>query len=314
MAGRGAQYVVIAEKYLVVDIGGGTVDISSHCIEGGCIKKLAQPVGKFWGGTAVNEKFSKFLEEFVDDPHFSRYIDKSSPDSPEKEIRHRAHLNKLLYFRFERQKRRFGSEEGRDSYDVEFPGTFVSLYKDSIVEKGKTLNSKGDMSVKIEDDGAVMKISKSKMAEFFKPAIDEIADLIEFHLRQNDIANTTWTIYWVGGFGGCKYLRNQLEERINKTFRGCTYHFAVPPEPEFAVIRGATVSPYDPSITVNETGKLLTVHKFLCKHSIVYCIHVTIMTSCKFGKGCSTVDVLCSDTIYSTVVSFPFHHPTFIQQ
>ena len=256
VAGKGTQFVVRPENYLVIDIGGGTVDIASHRIVGGSIKEIAAPAGKFLGGTAVNEKFSKFLEEFVDDRSFSCYIEKSSP---EKQVRHKADLNELFYTRFEKQKRRFGSEEGRESYIVEFPHTFTKLYE-------KTLILKVDKSVKIEDDGAVMRISKSKMAEFFQPAVDGIAALIESHLRENKIASTIDTIYWVGGFGGCDYLRNQLEARIKGTFRGCRYNFAVPPEPEFAVIRGATASHYDPTIITErrpsaiEPGKSLQVH------------------------------------------------------
>ena len=258
VAGRGAQYVVRAEKYLVVDIGGGTVDIASHRIVGGCIEEIAPPAGKFLGGTSVNEEFSTFLEEFVDDQNFSRYINESSPEN---QVRHKADLNELLYTRFEKQKRRFGSEEGRKGYTVEFPRTFTRLYR-------KVLNSKGDMSVKVEDDGYTMRISASKMAEFFQPAVDGIAQLIESHLQKYKIARTIDTIYWVGGFGGCEYLRNQLEARIKKTFLGCSYQFAVSPEPEFAVIRGATASHCDPSILTergasaieNEPGKSLQVH------------------------------------------------------
>ena len=244
---KGSQYLVRAKKYLVVDIGGGTADIASHRIVGDRIEEIAPPAGNFWGGTTVNEEFSKFLQDFVDDPEFSLYIENSST---EKQTRHKVDLNKLLYTTFEAQKRRFGSGEVCKSYIVKFPRSFVQLYEDSLVRKGISLNSKGDVSVKVEDDGEVMRITDSKMKEFFQPAIDGIMDLIESYLRENKIASTIDTIYWVGGFGGCEYLRNQLEALIETTFRGCTYQFPVPPEPELAVTLGVTVSHYDPSIAL----------------------------------------------------------------
>ena len=247
MAIKGSQYVVRAKKHLVVDIGGGTADIASHRIVGGCIEEIAPPAGNFWGGTTVNEEFSKFLQDFVDDPDFSRYIENSSPEI---QTRHKVDLNKVLYTTFETQKRRFGSGEVCKSYIVKFPRSFVKLYEDSLVSKGISLNSKGDMSVKVEDDGEVMRITESKMKEFFQPALDGIMNLIESYLWENKIASTIDTIYWVGGFGGCEYLRNQLETVIQTTFRGCTYQFPVPPEPELAVTLGVTVSHHDTSITL----------------------------------------------------------------
>ena len=241
--------MVSAKTYLVVDIGGGTVDIASHGIVGGSIEEIATPAGNFWGGTTVNEEFSKFLQKFVGDPEFSRYLENRSPED---QARHKADLNKLLYTTFEKQKKRFGSCETQDSYTVEFPHTFSKVYEDSLVKKGRALNEKGDMSVEVEDDGTVMRICDSKMKEFFQLAIDGIMNLIETHLRENKIARTIDTIYWVGGFGGCKYLRNQLEKLIGKEFQGCTYHFPVPPEPELAVIRGATTFRCDPSIVTKK--------------------------------------------------------------
>ena len=245
-AGRGSQYVVRGKNYLVVDIGGGTVDIASHKIVGGRIEELAPPDGNFWGGTTVNGEFSKFLQKFVGDPEFSCYIDVEN-SSPEEYAQHKADLNELIYTRFEKHKRRFGSCEACNSYTVKFPHSFWKMYQAFLVKKGRALDSKGDNSVRVEDDCARMRIRDSKMAEFFQPALGGITDLIETYLTTNRIARAVDTIYWVGGFGGCKYLRTQLEKGVKEKFKGCKYQFSVPPEPEFAVIRGATAFLCDPS-------------------------------------------------------------------
>ena len=65
VASKVRQYLVHAKNYLVVDIGGGTVDIASHAIVEGCIEELAQPAGNFWGGTTVNEEFSNFSKSLL---------------------------------------------------------------------------------------------------------------------------------------------------------------------------------------------------------------------------------------------------------
>ena len=245
-AGRGSQYVVRGKNYLVVDIGGGTVDIASHKLVGGRIEELAPPAGNFSGGTTVNEEFSKFLHKFVGDPEFSLYIDIEN-SSLEEYAQHKADLNELIYTRFEKHKRRFGSLEACTSYIIKFPHSFWKMYQGVLVKKGRALDSKGEKSVRVEDDGARMRIHDSKMAEFFQPAINGITSLIETYLKKYKIAREIDTMYWVGGFGGCKYVRNQLEAVMKEKFKGCKYKFSVPPDPEFAVIRGATAFLCDPS-------------------------------------------------------------------
>ena len=189
------------------------------------------------GGTTVNEEFSKFLQDFVDDPKFSRYMVKCPPET---QTRHQADLNELLYIEFETQKIRFGSGDGGDSYRVQFPRSFVKQYNNNLVEKGRALSSKGDNSIQVEDDGAVMLIEYSKMAEIFQPAIVRIANLLEAHMKNHKIACTIDIIYCVGGFGGCEYLHKQLEAIIQERFLGCRYYFPIPPNPALAVILGAT--------------------------------------------------------------------------
>ena len=142
MAGRAPEYAVAAETYLLVDIGGGTVDVASHKIVDNRIVERAPPVGNLWGGTTVNEEFSKFLQEFVDDPEFSRYTKESQ--NPEDQACHKAELNKLLYATFEKEKKRFGSGKDREYYKVKFPRTFIEEYKNLLVKKGSELKSKGE--------------------------------------------------------------------------------------------------------------------------------------------------------------------------
>ncbi len=79
-------------------------------------------------------------------------------------------------------------------------------------------------------------------AEFFKPIIDEICMLICDYIHVNDLASVIKIFFWIGGFGGCNYLRNQqLSTERN-------YEHCCPPQPELAVLRGTLVSQCDPSV------------------------------------------------------------------
>ena len=233
-----------AKNYLVVDIGGSTVDIATHALVGEHIEELAPSAGNIWGGMTVNEAFQDFLEDFVDDPDFSKY---TQVGDKLKTLRHKADLNKLCFQIFELNKQRFGNDEDIDSYLIEFPRSFWRVYEDKLEEKGRKLLKAGKPNVLIEDDGPDMRLFPTKMEEFFSPTVNGISTLLEQHLRPN-LVDAIDTIYWVGGFGGCKYLRRKLEEKLAAIFRSKRFHFAIPPRPELAVIRGATAFRLDPNV------------------------------------------------------------------
>ena len=91
----------------------------------------------------------------------------------------------------------------------------MKKHKELLLKKGRELKSKGDASIRVEGHGDKMRIHESKMAEFFQPTINGIAGLIKSYLEEHNIL-TIDTIYWVGGFGGCTYLCNQLEKVIKE--------------------------------------------------------------------------------------------------
>lgn len=223
------------KTYMIVDCGGGTVDIATHAITGGGVQELTSSAGIFKGGTNVNEEFKGFLAEFVDDPDFRGYLDI--------ERSHRqASINKLIYTSFEEQKLRFGAEDGSESFLIDFPKPFEKKFGEKMEEKGSTLSN-----VQIEEEGSQMRLSPKKMAEFFKPTIDSIGSLIVNHLRHENLVNID-TVFWVGGFGGCKYLRSKLENKLTDEFPSKKYNFITPSKPHLAIIRGATVFRSEPEV------------------------------------------------------------------
>lgn len=70
--GADKKFIPKSDHYIVLDIGGGTVDIATHSLAAGGIIELAPSAGNDWGGTRVNKEFEKFLAEFVGDHGFSR--------------------------------------------------------------------------------------------------------------------------------------------------------------------------------------------------------------------------------------------------
>ncbi len=228
------------KNYIIVDCGGGTVDIATHGIIGGHVQELASSAGNMSGGTTINERFQVFLSSFVDDPGFNEYF--SVADAVEKS-RRKSEINKIVYTKFEDQKLCFGNQE-RDDFVVEFPFFFARKFGELMEEKAGGLNH---TNVQIEEDGSRMRLSHAKMVEFFQPTVDEIGQLVCEHLCSEKLVDVIDTIFWVGGFGGCKYLRSQLQAVIDRKFKK-SWNYSCPPEPQLAIVRGALAFRYDPSV------------------------------------------------------------------
>ena len=237
-----STYTITNENYLIIDCGGGIVDIATHSIVGGKVNELAPSAGNMQGGTTINERFRHFLSCFVGDPNFEEYL--STTDIAEKSCRI-ADLNKLIYTMFETQKINFGDEDRKDSYVIEFPIQFARHFGKKMEEKAE---SHENINIFIEEDGSQMRLTSDLMAKFFDPCLDEIATLIASHIEKYKLVRVIDTIFWVGGFGGSKHVRNQLQARLNRKFGRNRFVYICPSEPQLAVIRGATAFRCDPSV------------------------------------------------------------------
>jgi len=104
------------------------VDITSYHIDKeGRICALDKASGNDWGGTRVNEQFSKFLQTIVNDPDFRQYL---GVNDAQLQQQHKADLNKLIYERFEKEKMIFGDEdddEKRNPAVLSLPNSFKKI-------------------------------------------------------------------------------------------------------------------------------------------------------------------------------------------
>ena len=199
-----------AEKppnYIVVDIGGGTTDISAYMckhIDGKSFLDVAsRPTGVGCGGKQVNVLFKKFLEQKVGDLNFAKYL---SQCSFAERVQRETHLNILFYRTFEEQKLLFGKShrEVDSSYFLKIPPSFIETYERQLLHHV-------DDGIQLVDKSMV-KISADKMRSLFDEVIETSLKSITVELKS--IGGQTEALYLVGGFGGCKYVRAKLESML----------------------------------------------------------------------------------------------------
>ena len=214
--------------YMVLDIGGGTVDITAHKVTDGYIQVILPPKGNNWGGKRINEEFKKFLGNLIDDPNFLKYLH-ASRDS-ETTTKNAADLDVIMYQLFEDQKLIFG-EKGicSDEALIMLPYSFMMTYENDLKRGVKTLNSPH-----VQLSGNELSISYQKMEEFFSDAITNIVTCVTECVREVERKHTLESVFFVGGFGGCKYLHDEVKKTFNSRIK--TY---CPRDHKTAVVSGA---------------------------------------------------------------------------
>ncbi|XP_011408347.2 PREDICTED: heat shock 70 kDa protein 12A-like [Amphimedon queenslandica] len=217
-------------EYLVIDAGGGTIDITAHVEVDGAIVVQNVPIGNAWGGTQVNEEFSKLLQKIVNDPGFEKFI------ASGEYTKNQATLNKIVYNEFEKQKVLFGQGK-MEEIAVELPINSVKFYEEALAEGVKKMSG-----VEYEDDTLYINKSVTE-SKLFGPVIQGIIDCTLSAIDKID--NCPNTFYLAGAFGGCKYVHEKVSPAIKRYYQSKghtdTCSVLVPPTPHLAVATGAVM-------------------------------------------------------------------------
>ena len=211
-------------EYMVIDIGGGTVDITAHIEKSGSIQVDNIPTGNAWGGTQVNEAFSQLLQKLVRDPEYEKFI------ALGEHSKQMAIVNGILYDEFETQKVSFGQCKNKEMA-IELNAKFASCYDKAIKQEVKKMKG-----IEYEDDRLYIDESLAE-SQLFGPTLRGIIDCTIEAIKEG--GSRINTFYLVGGFGGCKYIHEKVTAAIKKVKGSC--NVIVPVDPHLAVATGAAM-------------------------------------------------------------------------
>ena len=246
--------ILTRNKYIVVDIGGGTADFSAHGItKEGNIEVLTSPEGNLSGGNAVNQEFEQFLSQLVDDPRFSTYL--SSAEN-------KLHVRKIVHDEFEVEKKDFGnayiskyantSSHNLDSSETVFKinlgENFCEFYKQKLKDGISRLkDSRVSLGRKM-----LLCLHYSKMEEFFDGPVSKTLESLQNILKQ--VESDIDTIYLVGGFGGCQYMYYRMQKALNPHDSN-RFKIVIPKRPHLAVVQGALRYRNNPEIITSRVAE-----------------------------------------------------------
>ncbi|KAL5012748.1 hypothetical protein ScPMuIL_011299 [Solemya velum] len=224
-------------KYLILDAGGGTVDVTVHEVtQNRAIKELHQASGGPWGGTRVDEQFQQLLISILGSPVLVKYQQEYMEDYLE------------LLREFELKKRTI---QPNSSGKITFRAP-MSLREMFETETGETIQDAiANMPIKngvswVKDK---VRIDAALMKRFFEQPIKEIIEHIKTLLQQK--FRSVSTILMVGGFSESGMLQNAVRRQFPEM------QVIIPPDAGSAVLKGAVIYGHNP----------LTILERKCKYT-----------------------------------------------
>ncbi|MGB3191407.1 MAG: Hsp70 family protein [Limnoraphis sp.] len=204
------------QRFMVVDCGGGTVDITCHEVSShGGLEEVAEGTGGAYGSTYIDKEFKEYLAKKLTAQALNRYEEEDPIGWLE------------LMANWERKKCDFDPATTTITY-FDIPNR---LYKILSKDYSEVLEKLAD-----EQDGEDEKVhlSPENMQALFKPVLDGLVKKVKEQFSRLGSRGCD-LMYLVGGFSTSPILR----QRIQQEFGDRVKKIVMPPEPGAAVVKGA---------------------------------------------------------------------------
>lgn len=218
-------------SYAMVDIGGGTLDVTVHeVLTDGNIKEVHQVTGGPFGGIYVDQKFEHLLENLVGKATTREF----RMDYPADWLR--------MMNEFEMKKRGRRAFDGKPTR-ITLPRSFLN----QISKPGKfDIAGRLAMSCNIEDveiyNDEFLCLGPTVMKSLFFPVVSGIIGHIEGLLRKPELQNLT-CLFMVGAFAESVILQEAMKTAFSRRFP-----ILIPNYAGIAVVQGATMFGQKPEV------------------------------------------------------------------
>ncbi|KAM4731313.1 heat shock 70 kDa protein 12A-like [Anableps anableps] len=205
-------------QYIVVDCGGGTIDITVHeVLEGGALKELHKASGNDLGGQNVDRKFKEFLREIFCDGVWDEY-----------EENYPSEVQKMMYD-FTRLK--------QVDEDVQITCQFNL---GTLAQKKKDVEEFFECVEGASWDEGSIKISREKLRSLFEDSLQGISQSLREILKQDFRIEF---ILLVGGYAQSQILRQHIIDEFGDKCR-----VLCPLRAQEAIVNGAVQFGRNPEV------------------------------------------------------------------
>eukprot|EP00477_Mikrocytos_mackini_P003345 GAHX01004243.1.p1 GENE.GAHX01004243.1~~GAHX01004243.1.p1 ORF type:complete len:607 (-),score=102.75 GAHX01004243.1:180-2000(-) len=222
------------QRYLVLDSGGGTIDMTVHEVKsGGKLHELSRASGGDWGGVMVDRNFKQMLVDIVGEDFMKEYCHSNTADYID------------LFRDFEIKKREKSETE---KVTLKISPTFIDNYKEETGKNISVTTKETCYAKTLKWYGDKMRMSQDLFKSFFKPSCDKIVNHVRKVLSDQKVKGTK-IILMVGGFSESAIL----QDAVRKAFPEC--RVVVPHEAGLAVLKGAVLFGHDQSVVASRVAK-----------------------------------------------------------
>ena len=210
------------KRYIVIDIGGGTIDVAVHEIVGleepgkELVHEIEVYIGSADGAAAIDRKFVDFLCN-LDVTGYPNVFSEMTDNPP---------VWNAIMANFEASKLEY---EGKHEMRIELPGAMFVHYPKETRKILSCLVKEKSPQAYIKPYTNTLHVSSEQCVKWYKPTISSAVTLTKsLHAKHQVDA-----LFVVGGFAKCKILQQQLKAEFPKVT------LLIPDEPGSATVKGA---------------------------------------------------------------------------
>ncbi|KAL3862559.1 hypothetical protein ACJMK2_008519 [Sinanodonta woodiana] len=219
-------------RYIVVDAGGGTVDITIHeVMEDGNLKEIHKATGGAWGGQEVDEAFKQFLINIFGNPVLQKFKLDAIDD-----------YNGL--FRDFEVKKRKSSPDGTAHLAFTLPVALLEIFQSETEETLTDVINQTPFAANIKVlKGNKLGLDSSLVRSFYYPSVRSVLEHLQVFYDNYETYGISVAIL-VGGFSESPILSCAIKDNFS------SWKVLVPQDAGLVVLKGAVLYGHDQSTIV----------------------------------------------------------------
>ncbi|NXK90263.1 HS12A protein, partial [Formicarius rufipectus] len=219
------------DRYIVVDSGGGTVDMTVHQIRlpEGHLKELYKATGGPYGSLGVDYEFEKLLCKIFGEDFIEQFKIK----------RPAAWVDLMIAFE---SRKRAAAPDRTNPLNITLPFSFIDYYKKFRGHSVEHALRKSNVDFVKWSSQGMLRMSPDAMNALFKPTIDQIIQHLSEVFDKPEVTNVKF-LFLVGGFAESPLL----QQAVQTTF-GSRCRVIIPQDVGLTILKGAVLFGLDPAV------------------------------------------------------------------
>ncbi|XP_023659305.1 heat shock 70 kDa protein 12A isoform X2 [Paramormyrops kingsleyae] len=219
------------DRYVVVDCGGGTVDLTVHQIRlpEGHLKELYKASGGPYGSIGIDYEFEKLLCKIFG-PDF---IDQFKIKRPA------AWVDLMIAFE---SRKRAAAPDRSNPLNINLPFSFIDYYKKFRGHSVEHALRKSNVDFVKWSSQGMLRMNPDAMNALFKPTIDHIIQHLSELFEKPELTNIKF-LFLVGGFAESPLLQHAVQNMLQGRCR-----IIIPHDVGLTILKGAVLFGLDPGV------------------------------------------------------------------